>query len=85
MRQRQMAKIVLEMYPDFRDEVIEDAIEERLLGRQLARRLGRPLTRAERQSFYERLMTLGFDRCFDVVATFRTEVLAAWLADPTAT
>ena len=91
-RQRHVAKILLDLNPDLRNEIAEDGhkkgIEEGLslqLGHMYERRLGRPLTDAEHRTLFERLATLGRDRIEDVVLSLTPDALAAWLADPAAT
>jgi DNA-binding GntR family transcriptional regulator len=79
-RQRQVAKILLDLNPDLRKEIVEEG-----LGLVYEQRLGRPLTDAEHRTLFERLTTLGSARLGSVVLSLTPEALAAWLADPAAT
>jgi hypothetical protein len=64
---------------------IEDRGQLRVIARLIGKRLGRSLTEAERAMLAERLDRLGGERIDDVVLSFSTDALAAWLADPSAT
>jgi hypothetical protein len=95
-RQRHVAKVLVDMNPDLRDEWLKTGVDEALkkgrdqgILRQLVhlfeRRLGRSLTEAEHQMLHDRLARVGPDRLDDVVLDLAPDALAAWLADPTAT
>jgi hypothetical protein len=87
-RQRQVAKILLDLNPDLRNEIAEDGHQKGIeegLGLVYEQRLGRPLTDAEHRTLFERLTTLGRARLGSVVLSLTPEALAAWLADPSAT
>jgi hypothetical protein len=85
-RQRHVARVLIDMNPDLREEWIEKGIEKGLrpLIHLFERRLGRRLMDAERAMLQERLVQLGADRLGDVVLDLAPGALATWLADPSA-
>jgi hypothetical protein len=91
-RQRQVARVILDINPDLREEERREGRKEGMAeGRKeglaplfhvYERRLGRRLTDDEQRTLSERLTTLGGDRLGDVVLDLAPDALAAWLADP---
>ena len=79
-RQRHVAKILLDLNPDLRNEIAEE-----VLSPMYEQRLGRPLTQAEHRALFERVTSLGRARIGSVVLSLTPDALAAWLADPAAT
>jgi hypothetical protein len=65
---------------------LEGKLEEKLqlMARLCGLRLGRPLTEAENAALAERLDRLGEDRVGQVMLSFSSEALQAWLSDPNA-
>jgi hypothetical protein len=90
-RQQHIVEVILDMNPDMRDKLIREGLEEgiergieRTVTHMAKRRLGRPLQQAEQAMLAAHLERLGAERVEDVVFSFSTDALAAWLADPSA-
>lgn len=82
-RQRYVARRLVEMTPEVRDEILERGLGP--VVHLFERRLGRALTEQEHALLRSRLDRLGASRLGDVVLDLSAEALGAWLADPEAT